>query len=93
MGDWRKETGRKTQSAGVSNIYYSALGGMDEDIIDAGNLTECQTPAVLRKINSESRKAENLHREGLIDIIVTQQVLADVDSERNTVPGYIQFCR
>lgn len=63
---------------------------MSLDVINAGNLTECQTPAVLRKINSEARKAEDLHRECLIDIMVTQQVLADVDVDSHTILGYIQ---
>jgi hypothetical protein len=71
-------------------VYYATLGNMRQDVLDAGNLTECQTPSVLRKISSEAHKAEDLHRDGLIDVMITQQVLADIDIESHTVKGYIQ---
>ena len=87
-GDRRKDKAQKTDVQCVSNVYYTTLGKMRQDVLEAGNLTECQTPSVLRKINSEARRAEDLHREGHIDIMVTQQVLADVDIEGQSQNSY-----
>ena len=43
-----------------------------------------------RHIKSEAFVAEELHREGLLDIMISQQILADLDDESSTVKGCIQ---
>ena len=58
MGEDRKETARLLGKKGVSNIYYENLGRIKQDVLDAGNITDCQTPAVLRQIKSEAFVAE-----------------------------------
>ena len=86
----REHVAKELSQKGPSSYFYDKLGKMDKDVLSAGNITECQTPTVLRKALSESRKAEDLHREILIDLQVTQSVLSDEDETSTKVKGYIQ---
>ena len=70
--------------------HFSKLGNVPQDVLASGNLTESQTPSVLRKISSESKKAEDLHREALIDLQITQSLLEQEDDVSKKVKGYVQ---
>ena len=89
-GKERQKMASEVKEEGISNFYFKRIGQMPTNVFKAGNRTECQTPDVLSKISSDARKAEELHREVLIDIQITQSLLASEDEESSKIKGYIQ---
>ena len=89
-GAIRKKYLQKLQVDKPSVLHYKLLGEMKEEVLDAGNLSHPQSIDVLKKVSSEGRRAEDLHRDPLLELIVERNIYKDEDDESHEILGYIQ---
>lgn len=80
----------KTVRKGVSHRYYQLLSRTPEQEIIAGNLTRSLNRDILKAIGYEVRKAATVHDNVLLEILLTQKIMRECDTQFYHLPGYIQ---
>jgi hypothetical protein len=76
----------RRQSA--TEYYYAMVANMNEEEVQAGQTTACQTPAVCRQAVYESRRSENLH-ESIIHELQMQKSTLQCSMPGHLISGHI----
>lgn len=86
----KRGTIAKKVKKGVSNTYYQLLSQTLSEEIRAGNLTRSLNRDILKAISSEVRKAASLNENVVLEVIHTQNIMRECDTNFIHFPGYIQ---
>ena len=90
-GSSRKLYAKSLKHHKPSVLHHNLLAKVPETEIDAGNLSTPQTQDVLKKVSSEARRAEDLHRDPLLELIVERNLYKEEDEISQNIQGYIQL--
>ena len=90
-GTLRERVGEKVLREGVTNTYYTMIKESDISALQDGNISQCQSKDVLRKVASERRKSEKYHENIMIDICTTRDILNETEDVNSKTKGYIQY--
>ena len=80
----------KAVAGGVSNAYYHRLGNTPLIEQIAGNLSHSLSKDILKAVSAELNKSTRLHDDMLMELIITQQIMRESDTDFVLCPGYIQ---
>ncbi|XP_021353616.1 uncharacterized protein LOC110450426 [Mizuhopecten yessoensis] len=90
-GERRELYKQQLQREGASNLHYKLLADLRESQHAGGNHTIPSNKAVLRQAKYEMKKKEYLHTDEWTEVVMTRQILQDLDQDSKSMPGYIQF--
>ena len=84
IAQWMLDTGQKP-----TEVYYKLLAQMSDNECDAGNLTQCQTPKVLKQAVWELEKERHLHQSVVNELSYLMEAFKLTHIGRH-IDGYIQ---
>jgi hypothetical protein len=82
--------GAEANDKGARETYHHHLGKMNETAYNAGNMSSCYNPAVLKMAASDFRNSKNPEKDYLKEVDQLRDHIIMEDNSSTSVKGYIQ---